>query len=116
MDIVELPVWFDNLAIAGLALAPVTVAVVQVIKVIGARLGLPEGYGGYITMAVTAVMVGLALGAGFLEIETEMAEALGKVQRLAEAMLTMLAALGWYEVGKRANVIKPVQWQESKSN
>ncbi|MBN1286163.1 MAG: hypothetical protein JXB47_12265 [Anaerolineae bacterium] len=113
MDGVELPVWFNNLAVAGLALAPVTVAAAQAIKVIGARLGLPEGYGGYITLAVSAVMVGLALSAGFLQIEPEMAEALRTVQRLAEAMLTMLAALGWYEVGKKAKVVPPVRWKDS---
>ena len=103
-----LPEWFNNLAIAGLALAPVTVAVVQVIKVIGARLGLPDGTGGYIALGVSVVMVALALSAGALQIEEGVAEGLGTVQRVAEAMLTLLAAIGWYSVGKQAEIIRPI--------
>ncbi len=110
MDAFGLPEWFNNLTVAGLALAPLTVAVVQVIKVIGARLGLPEGYGGYITLAVSAVMVIVALAAGFFQVEAQVAAALQVIQRLAEAMLTLLAALGWYAIGKKARIIRPVRW------
>ena len=115
MNEIGLPEWFNNLAVAGLALAPVTVAVVQVIKVIGARLGLPEGYGGYITLAVSLVMVALALGAGVFRVEAQVAEALATVQRVAEAMLTLLAALGWYAVGKRAQLVRPVRWKDTRA-
>ncbi len=111
MNTVELPAWFESLAVAGLALAPVTVAVVQVLKILGARLGLPEGWGGYITLAVSAVMVMLALGAGVFDAEAEVSAALATLQSIAEATLTMLAALGWYEVGKRAKMLPPVRWR-----
>jgi hypothetical protein len=111
MNEIGLPEWFNNLAVAGLALAPVTVAVVQLIKVIGARLGLPEGYGGYITLAVSVVMVIVALTSGIFQVEVQVAEVLATVQRVAEAMLTLLAALGWYAVGKRAGMVRQVRWR-----
>ncbi|GAB4450243.1 MAG: hypothetical protein Kow00120_20530 [Anaerolineae bacterium] len=111
MDVLGLPEWFNNLTVGGLALAPLTVAIVQIVKVIGARVGLPEGYSGYIALAVSVVMVALALAAGIFQIETEVATALQIAQRFAEAALTLLAALGWYAAGKRAALIGPVAWR-----
>ena len=114
MEANELPAWFNNLTLAGLALAPLTVAIAQVIKVVGARLGMPEGYGGYITLAVSVLVVIVALAAGVFQVEAEAAAALQVAHRVAEAVLTLLAALGWYEAGKHAQIIRPVRWQRRR--
>lgn len=105
-----LPDWFNNLALAGLALAPVTVMIVQIIKAIGARLGLLEGYGGYITLAVSAMMVIVALTAGFFGVEEQAADKILLIQHFAETMLTLLSALGWYSVVKKAQIVRPIAW------
>lgn len=113
---IGLPAWYDNLVLAGLALAPVTVAVVQVLKAIAARLGLPEGYSGYIVVIVAILMVVVAIGAEFFHVEEEAALVLQMLQLVAETALTVLAALGWYEVGKRAAIIRPTRWSKMRGN
>lgn len=110
-----LPSWFQNIAIAGVLLAPIATVVVQIIKSLGAQLGMPEGYGGVITGVVVVVLVIIAVGAGVLQIEPQVSEALVLVQRIGEALLTLLAALGWYEVGKAVKFYRPVAWFQTAS-
>ena len=112
VDIV-LPTWFEDLAIGVVALAPVAVAITQLIKIVGARLGvLPDGYGGYILFGVVGALVLLAVYAEIFQTEEQVAEILTAVHRLATWLLSGLTALGWYAVGKRAQIIRRVDWRE----
>lgn len=104
--------FLKDLAIAGFALAPLATVVVQVIKVIGARLGLPEGYSGWLTLIVSVALVGLAGSAELIGNQARVAENLAAVQAIAEAMLTMLGALGFYQASKIMNISRPVNWRD----
>lgn len=113
MNSLNLPEWFENLAIAGLALAPATTVIVQVIKIIGARLGvLKDGTSGYVAVFVAAVMVALAISADVLQEQTRVRDWLEVAQRVAEGMLTLLTAFGWYKVGKAANIMPAATWKD----
>ena len=107
-----LPAWYDDIAIAGFALAPLTTVIVQILKIFLARLGLPEGYSGYLTIAVAMVLIAVAVGAGVLGVEEDAAAILTAVHRVAEALLTILGAVGWYRVGQHMKVMPAVGWEE----
>jgi hypothetical protein len=114
MNNIVLPEWFENLMIAGLALAPVTTTIVQLIKIVAARLGLPEGYSGFITLIVATVMVALAVSADVLREQVRVRDWLEIAQRVAEGALTVLGAFGWYKVGKAANVMRAITWKKGE--
>lgn len=110
----ELPDWFQNLTIAGLAVAPVVVVVVQLLKAIMALVGVPEGYSGYVVLFVAVVATLLVFGAEFTGAQAEVANLFTVLERVAQAMLTFLSSLGIYKVSKAVKVMPAVNWKNAE--
>ena len=110
----ELPDWFQNLTIAGLAVAPVVVVVVQLFKAVMALVGVPEGYSGYVVLFVAVVATLLVFGAEFTGKAAEVANLFTVLERVAQAMLTFLSSLGIYKVSKAVRVMPAVNWKNAE--
>jgi hypothetical protein len=108
-DEIELPEWVINLTIGGVFLAPLVTSVTQIIKAVGNRFGiLPDGSAGYVVLTLSFIAVLVAGLAEVLNAEANVGANIETAQHIAEALLTVLSALGWYEVGKRAEIIRPI--------
>ena len=103
--------FLNDMMLAGFALAPFVTAIVQIIKIVGARVGLPEGYAGYINLLVSLVVVVVAWNAELVGNQAHVANMLRAFQGLAEAGMAAIAAFGMYHGGKAMNVLPPVKWR-----
>jgi uncharacterized membrane protein len=93
--------------VSGLALGPVIMAVAQVLKPILRKLNLlKDGQTAWLVLILSILAVLVALFAGFFEVEAQAAEIATAVQTFASVIFSLLTSFGYFEIGKKVQLIK----------
>jgi hypothetical protein len=100
--------WIRAITADYAALGTATMLAVQIFKVIGSYLKLPDGYSGYILIVVGVIVTGFAFGAKILDRQAELDSWAGIAEQAGNTVINILVALGIYKVTDWLELIKGI--------